>query len=85
MIQLRVLHIMPGFGGVLRGGAGFVGADGHRDARHLRDELFDEALTVLVHPDEVPEGLAAVDEYPGAVEVSLRLAQVAVEHRVLLL
>ena len=49
-----------------------VGADGHGYAGHLRDELLDEALAVLIGADEVPEGLSAVDEDAGPVEVALR-------------
>ena len=62
-----------------------VGADGHGYAGHLRDELLDEALAVLVGADEVPEGLSTVDEDAGPVEVALRLFEVGVEHGVFFL
>ena len=62
-----------------------VGADGHSYAGHLRDELLDEALAVLVGADEVPEGLSAVDKDAGPVEVALRLFEVGVEHGVFFL
>ncbi len=71
------------------GGNGFccrtLWTNGHRRTGHILDQLFDQPLAVLVGPDEIAEGLAAVDEHPGTVKVSLGLAQIGVEHGIFFL
>ena len=75
-VQAHLFQSMKGLFGIGDGFSSsfwFIRADGHRYAGHLRNELFDELLAVLVGADEIPEGLSPVDQHTGAIEIRLGL------------
>ena len=48
---------------------GLIGSDGHCHAGYIGDQLFDEPLAVLIGADKIPEGLSAVNQHTGTVEI----------------